>query len=248
VSRRPRPGSLSRPLLYVTILLLLIVSVGLVIASPLALEALGAGGRVDWGRLSEIGQTYGAVSAIIAAVALLGVMVSLVIQAREAKSARQAAQRGHLLDLLRMAMDDPRYMECWGPYLTDSFTAEGQFAYVNLIVAHWHAEYEVGEMADALLKATAASVFASAPGRGYWRNAGTFWRDNYSGRRARRFHRVLEDAYREAIKKPPSTPPVSVESESLPVPRWRVTVLAAGGGVAAVLLVIRAVRRALRGH
>jgi hypothetical protein len=178
-------------------------------------------------------------------------MVSLVIQGREAKSARQAAQRGHLLDLLRMAMDDPRYMECWGPYLTDSFAAEGQFAYVNLIVAHWHAEYEVGEMSDALLRATAASVFASAPGRAYWRNTGTFWRDNYSGRRARRFHRVLEDAYQEAIKKPPSTPPVSAGSESPPVPRTdrrRVTVLAAVGGGVAVALVVRAIRRALRGH
>ncbi|MPZ80520.1 MAG: hypothetical protein GEV28_09030 [Actinophytocola sp.] len=233
----------------------MVVSVGLVVLSPLALRALDNGDQVDWNRLSDIGETYGAVSAIVAAVALLGVVVSLVTQSREASAARKNARRGHHVELMRMAMDDPRYMECWGPYLTDSFAAEGQYTYVNLVVAHWYSEYEVGEMSDTLLRATATSVFASAPGRHYWRNAGTFWRDNYSGRRARRFHRVLEETYKETIKKLPATPPATVAPESLPVPdapradRWWLTVLvAAGGGAAAALVVVRAVRRALRGH
>jgi hypothetical protein len=232
-------------LLFLVILLLVIVSVGLVVTSPLALSALDSGSQVDWNRLSNIGQTYGAVSAIIAAVALLGVVVSLVTQQREAKAARENAQRGHLLDLLRMAMDDPRYMECWGPYLTKNFATEGQFTYVNLIVAHWHSEYAVGEMSDSLLRATAASVFASIPGRRYWQTTGSFWRDNYSGRRARRFHRVLEEAYQEAIKKPPVRPPADVVRKSEPVAgerRW-LTVLVAAGGGAAVAVLVRAIRR-----
>jgi uncharacterized membrane protein len=79
--------------LFVTILLLVIITVGLVVASPMALRAFDHGRQVDWSRLSDIGQTYGAVSAIVAAVALLGVTVSLVIQGREAKAARQTAQQ-----------------------------------------------------------------------------------------------------------------------------------------------------------
>ncbi|HEV2781669.1 MAG TPA: DUF6082 family protein [Actinophytocola sp.] len=53
-------------------------------------------------------------SAVIAAIALLGVMISLVIQSREAKAARKSARRAHHVEMMRMAMDDPRYMECWG--------------------------------------------------------------------------------------------------------------------------------------
>lgn len=180
----------------VAILLLVIVSMGLVVLSPLALRALDNGDEVDWNRLSNIGETYGAVSAIVAAVALLGVMV-----------------------------------------------------YVNLIVAHWFSEYEVGELPDTLLRATAASVFASAPGRLYWRNTGTFWRDNYSGRRARRFHKVLEETYQEAIKKPTSTPPAPESPSPARADRRWVTVLtAAGGGAAVALMAVRAIRRTLRRH
>jgi hypothetical protein len=243
-----------RAVFVVAILLLVIVSMGMIVLSPLALRALDTGDDTDWNRLSSIGQTYGAVSAVVAAVALLGVMISLIIQSREIREARKNARRTHHVELMRMAMDDPGYMECWGPYLTDSFNAERQYTYVNLIVAHWYSEYDIGEMSDALLRATAASVFASDPGRNYWQGSGTFWRDNYSGRRARQFHRVLEEVYQEAIKHPPSTPPATIEPDSGPestaarVDRRWVTVLMAGGGAAAALIVVRAVRRALGRH
>jgi hypothetical protein len=236
----------------VAILLLVIVSMGVVVVSPLALRAIDTGDGIDWDRLSSIGQTYGAVSAVVATVALLGVMISLIVQGREVREARKNARRSHHVELMRMAMDDPGYMECWGPYLTDSFGAERQHTYVNLIVAHWYSEHEIGEMSDTLLRATAASVLASAPGRRYWQSSGTFWRDNYSGHRARRFHRVLEEVYQEAIKRPPSTPPPArAEPESGPaagVDRWWVAVLAAGGGAAVALVAVRVVRRVLGRH
>jgi hypothetical protein len=201
--------------LFLVILLLVLVSVGLVAASPWALSALDRNGNeINWNRLSRIGATYGAVSAIIAAVALLGVAASLVIQSREAKATRNNAQRAYHADLLRMATDDPRYMECWGPYMTENFDTECQYVYVNLIITQWHYEYEIGEMTDVLLRATAASVFASSPGRQYWQVSGSFWRDNYSARRARRFFRVLNEAYHESLKNPPSNPPNAVSNKS----------------------------------
>ena len=238
----------------VAILLLVLVALGLVVISPLGLQELGGDRQVDWDRLSSIGQTYGAVSAIIAGAALRGVMFSLVIQGREAKAARQNARRAHHVELMRMAMDDPLYMECWGPYLTESFAAEGQYTYINLIVAHWYSEYEVGELSDTLLRATAASVFASGPGRHYWQHTGAFWRDNYSGRRARRFHQVLDETYQEAIKKPPSLPPAVVVPEAHSQPEAaradprQGRVVAAAAGAAGALIVVRVVRRVLRRH
>ncbi|MGH3831718.1 MAG: DUF6082 family protein [Pseudonocardiaceae bacterium] len=228
-------------MLFLVILLLVLVSVGLVAASPWALSALDHNGnRINWSRLSEIGATYGAVSAIIAAIVLLGVAASLVIQSREAKAARGNAQRAHQVDLLRMATEDPRYMECGGPYLTENFDTECQYVYVNLIVTQWHYEYKIGEMTDVLLRATAMSVFASSPGRQYWEASGSFWRDNYSGRRARRFFRILDEAYQEAAKNPSPSPPPAVNSkppscsESPQASRWW-WLLAAGCGPAVTM-------------
>jgi hypothetical protein len=240
-----------RAALVVVMLVLMVVSVGLVVVSPWGLAALSDNG-LDWNRLSNVGQTYGVVSAIVAAVALLGVAASLVIQSREAKAARLNAHRGYHAELMRMAMDDPGYMKCWGPYLTDSFTSERQFTYVNLIVAQWYAEYQIGQLGDTLLRVNAISVFSSVPGRTYWAAAGTTWRTSYSGRRAERFHSILDDAYREAVKQPPSKPPPESPATQQPARSkvWQALLGAAVGGVAVAvgLWVARWVQRAKRGE
>jgi hypothetical protein len=230
------------------ILLLVLVSVGLVVVSPWVLRALG-GADLDWTRLSDIGQTYGAVSAVIAAVALLGVVASLVIQRKEAKAARVNAQREHHVELMRMAMDDPVYMNVFGPYLTESFERERQLTYVNLLIAQWYTEYDIGEPSgDHSLRAAAVDVFKSPPGRRYWEMAGPYWRDNYRGRRARRFQRILDDAYREALNEPAVRPPVpaspipTVVEEARRQPnRWLVA-----AGLVTVVVGLTAVYRALR--
>lgn len=149
----------------------------------------------------------GAASAVVAGTTLAGVIGSIAIQLRHARSSRKNAQLVQHADLLRLAMADPRYMECWGPYLTDSFDAESQFTYVNLIVTQWHAHYVLGEAGGDLLRATASSVFLSKPGRTYWETTGTFWRDNYPDRKSQRFYRILDETYRAALKQPVSVPP-----------------------------------------
>lgn len=259
-TRRSHPigAFVGRAVFAVTILLLVIASIGLVVISPFALRGLDNDSQIDWNRLSVIGQTYGAVSAVIATVALSGVVVSLFIQGREIKEARKNARRAHHVELMRMAMDDPRYMECWGPYLTETFATERQYTYVNLIVAHWFSEYEVGELSDNLLRATAKSVFRSAPGRHYWADTGTFWRDNYSGRRARRFYRVLEQTYQEVRDEPQADAPPVIDttgsSEQPKTPprspsrRWRAVVAAVAGAAAAAMFVARALGRSRRRH
>lgn len=229
------------------IMLLVMAILALVVASPWALRWLGGNG-MDWRRLSDVGQTYGAASAVVAAIALAGVISSIVIQLREVRANRKNAQRVQHADLLRLAMTDPRYMECWGPFLTDSFEAESQFTYVNLIVTQWHAQYVLGEAGGDLLRATASSVFLSKPGRAYWESAGTFWRDNYPDRRSQKFYRILDETYREALKEPVSVPP-GQEPERDGGRRNAVLAAAAvvGAGLAAGIA-LRSIHRRARPH
>jgi hypothetical protein len=116
-----------------------------VAVSPFALDLFG-GSANSWARRGDIGQTYGAAAALLSVLALGGVAASLVLQARESKANREHASRLIHTDLLKMAMEDPAYLECWGSYssATDP-VARRQAMYVNLILSYWESRWELGQ-------------------------------------------------------------------------------------------------------
>lgn len=85
--------------------LFLVIVVGLVLVSPFALTPFSRF-ETDWQRLSEIGQAYGGISAILSAVAVIGVVVSLAIQSKSAVLDREQAMRTMHFDLLALALSD----------------------------------------------------------------------------------------------------------------------------------------------
>ena len=85
-----------------------------VIFSPLALREFGNSTQTNWSQLSSIGQTYGAISALLTAMALIGVVASLLFQAREVRLAKEQAIRMFHHELIRMQLDDPLYMAALG--------------------------------------------------------------------------------------------------------------------------------------
>jgi hypothetical protein len=58
-------------------------AIGVLLVSPLLLAIADALLTVDWARLSEIGQSYTGVSALLSAVALVGVTISIRLQAKQ---------------------------------------------------------------------------------------------------------------------------------------------------------------------
>jgi hypothetical protein len=75
------------------VLLAAVVTLVAVLLTPLGLQWIGHRPGHDWPLLGNVGQAYGAASAILAALALVGVVASLVLQAREAKVSREQALR-----------------------------------------------------------------------------------------------------------------------------------------------------------
>ena len=185
------------------------LSIILVAASPLALDLFG-GSAGSWARRGDIGQTYGAAAALLSVCALAGVAASLVLQARESKANREHASRLVHTDLLKMAMEDPAYLECWGPYSssTDAI-AQRQAMYVNLILSYWEGRYELGQLSDAHLREGAAHMFQAQPGRQFWADARALRTETSESRRARRFHRILDEEYLRALTPGPQPAPDS---------------------------------------
>jgi hypothetical protein len=157
-------------------------------------------------RRGDIGQTYGAAAALLSVLALAGVAVSLVLQARESKANREHGSRLIHTDLLKMAMDDSAYLECWGPYTsaTDP-VAQRQAMYVNLILSYWESRYELGQLTETHLREAAAHMFGAAPGRNFWADSRALRTDTSESRRARRFHQILDEEYLKSLTPGPSS-------------------------------------------
>ena len=183
---------------------LVCISVLAVAVSPIALDLFG-GNANSWARRGDIGQTYGAAAALLSVLALGGVAVSLVLQSRESKANREHASRLIHTDLLKMAMDDRAYLECWGPYssATDP-VAQRQAMYVNLILSYWESRWELGQLSETHLRAAAAHMFRATPGRDFWADARALRTSTSESRRARRFHQILDEEYLTALTPGPS--------------------------------------------
>ncbi len=162
-----RRGSLTTVLL----LLIALMAVALIGVSPMALRVFH-GDTGNWERLSFIGQTYGAASAIVSVLALVGIVLTLSYQAREAKLAREETRRQAVGELLRMAMEDPDLDECWGPVPSpDDPKTRKQLLYTNMIVSEWSLSYGTGALPERRLRVIASEMFHGRVGRAYWRDA-----------------------------------------------------------------------------
>jgi hypothetical protein len=95
-SRALRRGT-SRAFVIVLLVIAIISALGSVALSPALMVRFGHGGTQDstteWERLGNIGQTYGAASAMLSVLALIGVTVSLILQARESRGPGTGAPR-----------------------------------------------------------------------------------------------------------------------------------------------------------
>lgn len=225
--------------LAILLVLLVLLAAGLVGVSPLALDFF-TGTPGYWERLSFIGQTYGAASALLSVVAIIGVVATLSYQAREVKISREEARRTAISDLLKMAMQDPEFNECWGPTgLDEPFKDQRQYMYVTMILSEWQMSFETGALGEKRLRAIAGELFRGRIGRKFWEDAREVRPATTENRKARRFHEVLDEVYHDLKDTPvPSVTRAEPEqpSRDQSSPPWRSAVLGAVAGAAAATL------------
>lgn len=189
----------------VSIAALLFSAIGLLLiaiaVSPIGLRAAEITfGDQDWNTLSLIGQAYGAASAILAGLALLGIGGSLFMQVRESKTNREQKLRTLHLELLKMSLDDPDLMDCWGHFSDASDqNIRRQHLYVNLIFSHWQMVFEIGYLCEPELREMASSLFTGSIGRDFWLNSRQIRILSSTTPRAKRFHRIIDEEYRKAV-------------------------------------------------
>lgn len=176
----------------------------LVIISPLALRVIASNSNVNWTELSNVGQTYGAVSALLAAFALSGVVVSILVQNRELRHNRWEAGRSLHYEIVRMALDDPFYRKVFSALEADAPESETRLVgYINMILGFWAMMWEFGDWSEEQLRINLQDVLGSDAGRSYWSKYGSErlrWGRGGSNR-GRAFERIADEVYRD-LRKP----------------------------------------------
>lgn len=196
----------------------LIAIVGLVILSPFALAEL-AHFRHDWSQLSNIGQTFGAVSAVISSLALGGILASLLYQARGTRNAYEQMIRTLQLELIKMELADSSLMTAmgapWDVDIPSDSKSIREFLYVQLWVSFWGGNYAIGDLSESAVRHFAAhELFRGRTGRVYWAAVGRLQMMNSKGR-LNKFFCLLDDEYKKVISSgvPPASP-VEVDDTS----------------------------------
>ncbi|MDG4834030.1 DUF6082 family protein [Solwaraspora sp. WMMD1047] len=185
------------------LVVLISAPVGLLL-SPMLISTVDREDR-DWARLSDIGETYGAVSAMLATLALGVVSVSLILQRSQVRHERIWLQRELHVNIVSFAIEDPVFAQCWGPRVAPPDMDERLFYYLNLIVMLWSHAWEHRLLPERQARTYAQSLFESEVAREYWNRFGA-WRAP-AGSRERSFIRLVQQEYERAVLAGPPTRP-----------------------------------------
>jgi uncharacterized protein DUF6082 len=168
----------------------------LVLISPLGIYELVAVQHTDWERLSYVGQTYGAVSALLDAAALVGVVVSVLLQVRETALSRVQAGRSRHFELIQMAMQDPLLMQAFHS-LSDSAEANRLNAYVSLLIQNLQMLWDSRDIEEDELRSNLADLLVTDAGRRYWQQFGHVRMSLFTDRRRQQeFVQIIDEVSR----------------------------------------------------
>src|SRR5262249_16694631 len=142
---------------------LVVAGVVLMTTSP-ALMLLTVQLPLPWARLSDVGQDYGTVSAIVSGLALLGVAVSLVMQQWQNRMTEEQTVRERHFDLIQLTLEDLKFLYSWG-FAPDVDYDPALIGFSNLILTHWSMLWRIGHVDERTLRSNAAVFFAGQVGR-----------------------------------------------------------------------------------
>jgi Family of unknown function (DUF6082) len=179
-----------------------LVVVVLITISPLSLLLWSKDKGLNWSLLSNIGQTYNGASAVLAALALVGITASLIVQARQSRTDRIQQARDRQFQLQNLVLDSPAL---YGPILSAWPAQTGdelrRLIFIGLWANNIQAMFEMGTVTEMELRKELQAVFATNFGRLWWDAARSWWTVDHSTSKAeRRFKRILREEYEATSK------------------------------------------------
>jgi hypothetical protein len=151
------------------------VGAGLIVAVTLGggvgiAATLGRRGSTeDWSRWSDVGQTFGVLSSVVAVLTLAAVLVTTRVQNRELQRS-SAVGLSHLhAEILKMSIDDDELAEVWPTFHPNlSRSRNRQYLYANIIYQFHLTSLKLQNASDEEVLSSMRYLFTSPIMRGYW--------------------------------------------------------------------------------
>jgi Family of unknown function (DUF6082) len=195
--------------LYVKMVALVVIIVTAVIGivfAPLGMALLAKGNK-EWALLGNVGQAYGGVSALVSALALIGVTGALLVQARQHKLDRLTAvrrQSSHISSVVRE--DIQLYAPVVGGELEDERSMRCRMLRIEFL--HYLAiGFNTGLLTEEALRGEAfAGFFRYEENRQFWEVANSYWLSGTCGRKPRKFVKIANEELALAKSTGPGLP------------------------------------------
>jgi hypothetical protein len=153
------------------------------------------------------------VSTLISSVALLGVAVSLVIQARQLRASQTQAARASQMELMRLSIEQPNLV-------AEALGAEDHDALVKDVVRNWYighlsTSYDLRTLTRSHLRRLVRDLFAVQESRTWWEMARSSYSDDATSKRQREFFASVDEEF-ERVARAAEAPAASPAVESAP--------------------------------
>jgi Family of unknown function (DUF6082) len=139
------------------------------------------------------------IATLISSVALVGVAVGLLLQARQLRAGQLQAARSLHTELIKIGMENPSIA---GAIESDFDPADGpKAAYLNLLITSLRTSYQLNVIPKAVISFQAQRIFAAEFPRSWW----AITRDNYMGpaaatKREKEFAMLVDAKFQEAMR------------------------------------------------
>jgi hypothetical protein len=185
-----------------TLIMLAGTTVG-VIASPAVMRQIYGDG--DYSMIADIGQAYGGASAVVACIALFVVAASIFVQYRQIKEVRRDAAADFAEELVLLAMENPKYRQCWGSRLAPVGIEEDLFYYCSKVIKNWARLWDLGVIDETRVREYLRGFFDAEIPRMFWEKHSEWHRRGRGRGRREPFRDLVNDEYLRALRTgPPS--------------------------------------------
>ncbi|MGI5212496.1 DUF6082 family protein [Plantactinospora sp. CA-290183] len=189
-----------RLLLHILAAVCGLVFISFILLIPTVMRGISGDGAT-WHELSEIGQAYGGVSAVLSGLAFCGVAISLILQSRQNRLTQVVSARERHFELVKLALERPELM--FQRRTDESIEAHGKKMYLNLWVAHWGMLWDVGSIDRTSLRQNFVELFRDEVSRQWWSEWGQDW-GTVRSRERREFMQIATNCYRAALQDEPA--------------------------------------------